>query len=49
MRARNRSVSKANRGAMRVLDNVIFIAVYVVVTGYILAKLYQFVANAVTR
>jgi hypothetical protein len=49
MRARSKRRSKASLGAMRVLDNIIAVAVYVVVAGLALSELYRFVQKAVSR
>jgi hypothetical protein len=46
---RARSISKAGQNAMRILDNIIVLAVYVVVAGVILRELYRFVQEAVSR
>jgi hypothetical protein len=49
MRRRKQSLSKNSQAAMRVVDNIILMAVYVVVGGYFLGKIYRFVAAAVSR
>jgi hypothetical protein len=49
MPMRKHLLPKASRAAMAVLDNIILIAVYVVVGGYFLGKVYRFVADAVSR
>ena len=46
---RARSISKAGQKAMRILDNFILLAVYVVVAGVVLRELYRFVQKAVSR
>jgi hypothetical protein len=46
---RARPMSKAGQKAMRILDNIIVVAVYVVVAGVVLRELYRFVQEAVSR
>jgi hypothetical protein len=46
---RARLVSKAGQKAMRILDNIIVVAVYVAVAGVVLRELYRFVQKAVSR
>jgi len=49
MWASSKRGSKASRGAMGLLDNIIAVTVYVVGTGLALSELYRFVQRAVTR
>ena len=46
---RARLISKAGQKAMRILDNIIVVAVYVAVAGVVLRELYRFVQKAVSR
>jgi hypothetical protein len=46
---RARPISKAGQKAMRILDNIVLVAVYVVVLGVVLRELYRFVQEAVGR
>lgn len=46
---RARLMSKAGQKAMRILDKIIVVAVYVVVAGVVLRELYRFVQKAVSR
>ena len=46
---RARPISKAGQKAMRIVDNTIVVAVYIVVAGVVLRELYRFVQNAVSR
>jgi hypothetical protein len=48
MRARSKRRSKV-LGAMSLVDNIIAVTVYVVVTGLALSELYRFVQRAVSR
>jgi hypothetical protein len=43
---RARSISKAGQNAMRILDNIIVLVVYVVVAAVVLRELYRFVQDA---
>jgi hypothetical protein len=49
MRANSKRGSKASQGAMGLMDNIIAVAVYVVVAGLALSELYRFVQRAVSR
>jgi hypothetical protein len=46
---RARLISKEGQKALRILDNMIAVAVYVAVAGVVLRGLYQFVQKAVSR
>ena len=46
---RARLISKAGQKAMRILDNIIVVAVYVAVASVVLRELYRFVQKAVSR
>jgi hypothetical protein len=46
---RARLVSKAGQKAMRILDDIIVVAVYVAVASVVLRELYRFVQKAVSR
>jgi hypothetical protein len=46
---RARPISKAGQKAMHILDNIVLVAVYVVVLGVVLRELYRFVQEAVGR
>jgi hypothetical protein len=46
---RARRISKSGQKALRILDNIIAVAVYVAVAGVVLRGLYQFVQKAVSR
>jgi hypothetical protein len=43
---RARSISKAGQNAMRILDNIIVLVVYVVVAAVVPRELYRFVQDA---
>jgi hypothetical protein len=49
MLASSKRRSKVSLGAMRVVDNIIAVAVYVVVAGLALSGLYRFVQRVVSR
>ncbi len=49
MRARSKRRSKVSLDAMGLVDNIIAVTVYVVVTGLALSELYRFVQRAVSR
>ena len=46
---RARPISKAGQKAMRTLDTIIVVVVYVAVAGLVLRELYRFVQEAVSR
>jgi hypothetical protein len=46
---RARLISKAGQKAMRILDNIIVVGVYVAAAGVVLRELYRFVQKAVSR
>jgi hypothetical protein len=46
---RARLVSKAGQKAMRILDNIIVVAIYVAVASVVLRELYRFVQQAISR
>jgi hypothetical protein len=46
---RARPISKAGQKAMRFLDNIIVVVVYVLVAGVVVRELYRFVQQAVDR
>ena len=49
MRARSKRRPKISLGAMGLVDNIIAVTVYAVVTGMALSELYRFVQRAVSR
>ena len=49
MRARSKRRSKVFLGAMGLVDNIIAVTVYAVMTGLALSELYRFVQRAVSR
>jgi hypothetical protein len=46
---RARRISKSGQKTLRILDNIIAVAVYVAVAGVVLRWLYGFVQKAVSR